>query len=248
MLTELDAASQAPRGKALSVAVVEDDPLLRQEVELHLLREGFIVQSVNSASALDDWIVRQSFDLFVVDLNLPGENGLSLCKRLRQSMPQAGIVIMTARIGIENKIAGYEDGGADFYLTKPVSPRELVMVLQGLGRRIQHESSQSAWLLSLRERTLTSPDGHRKIRITAKEKAILLALAQAKDRTLPSGDLCDLCIDAATDAVMSKHALEELIKRLRKKFADPAHPQAESIIKSVWGVGYQLCISVTLSN
>lgn len=248
MLSQPPPLAAPKTGKSLAVAVVEDDPLLRQEVEFHLLREGFGVQAVNSASALDDLIVRQSFDLFVVDLNLPGESGLSLCKRLRQSMPQAGIVIMTARLGIENKIAGYGDGGADFYLTKPVLPRELVMVLQGLGRRIQQESMQSSWQLSLRDRTLLSPDGSRKIRITAREKAIVMALAQAKDRTLTSGDLCDLCMDTASDAAMSKHALEELIKRLRKKFADPTQAHTESIIKSVWGVGYQLCIAVALTN
>jgi len=79
----------------LSVAVVEDDALLRREIEIHLRAHGMVVCSTNSAAGLDQLAVRDAIDVFLIDLNLPGEGGLSLCKRPRASLPHAGIVICT---------------------------------------------------------------------------------------------------------------------------------------------------------
>jgi DNA-binding response OmpR family regulator len=80
--------------------------------------------------------------------------------------------------------------------------------------------------------------------LTSKEKTILLALVQAKDNTMQSGALCDLFADDDDDALMSKHALEEMIARLRKKFKSAQTAGDEPAIKSVWGVGYQLCVRI----
>ena len=228
----------------LVLALVEDDRLLREEIEVHLRGHGFDVHAVNSAASLDDLSARIAFDLYLIDLNLPGENGLSLCRRVRESRPDAGIVIMTARVALNDKIAGYKQGGADLYLTKPVSPDELVLVLLSLGRRLKQTQTANEWSMSLRDRTLLGPDQDQKLRLTSKEKAILLALVQAKDNTLESGVLCDLFADEDADALMSKHALEELIARLRKKFKSVQADGDEPAIKSVWGVGYQLCVRI----
>jgi DNA-binding response OmpR family regulator len=86
---------------------------------------------------------------------------------------------------------------------------------------------------------LLGPNQDQKLRLTSKEKAILLSLVQAKDNTLESGVLCDLFAEEDDDALMSKHALEELIARLRKKFKSVQAEGDEPAIKSVWGVGYQ---------
>jgi DNA-binding response OmpR family regulator len=228
----------------LVVAVVEDDALLRQEIEIHLRAHRMQVHSVNSASALDDLSARERIDVFLIDLNLPGEGGLSLCKRLRDSMPQAGIVICTGRTSLIDRIAGYKVGGADFYLTKPVSPEELVLVIESLGRRLKQTNSADTWALSLRDRTLDGPLPEQRMRLTEREKTLLVALMQAKDNTLDSGVLCDLFGDEESDRSISKHSLEELVARLRKKFKALQPENAESAIKSVWGVGYQLCIRV----
>ena len=228
----------------LVVALVEDDRLLREEIEVHLRSHGFDVHAVNSASGLDDLNARIAFDLYLIDLNLPGENGLSLCRRVRQSRPDAGIVIMTARVALNDRIAGYKQGGADVYMTKPVAPDELVLVLMSLGRRLKQTQTAQEWSLSLRDRTLLGPDQDKKLRLTSKEKTILLALVQAKDNTLESPVLCDLFADENEDASMSKHALEELIARLRKKLKSAQADGDEPAIKSVWGVGYQLCVQI----
>jgi DNA-binding response OmpR family regulator len=228
----------------LSVAIVEDDALLRQEIEIHLRAHGMVVHAANSAAGLDDLLAREAIDVFLIDLNLPGEGGLSLCKRLRESLPQVGIVICTGRTSLVDRIAGYRQGGADFYLTKPVSPDELVLVIESLGRRLKKTSSSDSWSLSLRDRTLQGPLPEQKLQITSREKTLLVALMQAKDNTLDSGVLCDLFGNEDSDHSISKHSLEELVARLRKKFKTVQGLGSETAIKSVWGVGYQLCIRV----
>ena len=230
--------------RPLVVALVEDDRLLREEMEVHLFAQGFEVHVANSATGLDDLNARTAFDLYLIDLNLPGENGLSLCRRVRASRPDAGIVIMTARVSLNDRIAGYKQGGADIYLTKPISPDELVLVMHSLGRRLKQVQASHEWSLSLRDRTLIGPDQSQKLRLTSKEKTILLALVQAKDNTMESGALCDLLAEDDDDVGMSKHALEEMIARLRKKFKSVQSEGDEPAIKSVWGEGYQLCVRI----
>ena len=231
----------------LVVALVEDDRLLREEIVIHLEANGFIVHAVNSAAALDDVMAREAIDLYVLDLNLPGENGLSLSRRLRQSLPTTGIVIMTARVALQDRISGYQDGGADIYLTKPTAPDELVLILMSLGRRIKKDFDTDEWSLRLRDRTLLGPHPGQKLRLTHREKTLLLALIQAKGRTLSSAVLCDLYADDDSDQLMSKHALEELVARLRKKFKEVQTEGEEAAIKSVWGQGYELCLPINLA-
>jgi DNA-binding response OmpR family regulator len=117
-------------------------------------------------------------------------------------------------------------------------------VLQSLGRRLKQGSADNLWSLSLRDRTLEGPQPEHKLRLTEREKSLLVALMQAKDNTLDSGVLCDLFGNENSDHSISKHSLEELVARLRKKFKAVQGLGSETAIKSVWGVGYQLCIRV----
>jgi DNA-binding response OmpR family regulator len=105
--------------RPLVVALVEDDRLLREEVELHLNNHGFIVYVANSARGLDDLMAHTLVDLYVIDWNLPGESGLSVCRRLRQTLPNSAIVLMTARVALNDRLSGYREGGADIYLNRP---------------------------------------------------------------------------------------------------------------------------------
>ena len=240
--------SSAQNDNAFNVVLVEDDLHLRKEIASHLIGNGFKVFDVSSAATLEELVSPDPIDLYVIDLNLPGESGLSLSKRIRTSYPLVGIVIITARLGLNDKLASYSHGGADFYLNKPFSPEELVLILQNLGRRVKKIDTSSAWLLSLRDRILLSPDAKHKLRLTGREKTLLIALCQAKDNTLESGYLSDLFTNPDIDDFMSKHALEELIARLRRKLKTAQGPEAEPAIKSVWGVGYQLCIHINIEQ
>ena len=229
----------------LVVALVEDDRLLREEIAEHLMAHDFVVHAVSSAAAYDDLAARIALDLFVIDWNLPGESGLNLSRRLREAIPGAGIVLMTARVALHDRLTGYRQGGADVYLTKPVAPDELVAVLLSLGRRVKPADSGLGWALNLRDRPLQGPQPKPKLRLTA-GKDLLMALVQARDNTMESGALCDLYVADDSDDLMSKHTLEELVARLRKKFRAVQEADAEPAIKSVWGVGYQLCLRTRL--
>jgi DNA-binding response OmpR family regulator len=231
----------------LVVALVEDDRLLREATADHLTAHDFVVHAVNSVSAFDDLAARVAIDLFVLDWNLPGESGLSLSRRLRASVPDAGIVLMTARTALHDRVTGYRQGGADVYLSKPVSPAELVAVLLNLGRRVRPTISAPSWKMIRRDRTLTGPQPKQKIRLTSKETTLLVALIQAHDHKMESGALCDLFSSDESDALMSKHALEELIARLRRKIKAIQDEDSEAAIKSIWGFGYQLCLPIDLA-
>jgi DNA-binding response OmpR family regulator len=233
----------APR---LCVLLVEDDNQLRFEIEQHLSLNGFKVHGLASAQEITGVDMFNQFDLFVIDVNLPGENGLSLSNRIRESSPSSGIVIVTARPTLSDKLASYTMGGADFHLNKPISPDELVMVLKNLGRRINKAATHSIWTLSLSERVLNDPSSSHKIRLTAREKMLLSAFTTSKDNTLSSDHLLELFTSPEGDEYMSKHALEELIARLKRKIKVAQAPDEEAAIKSVWGVGYQLCIKINI--
>ena len=235
-----------PSQSQLVVALVEDDELLREEIAIHLANNNFLVHGVNCASGLDDLSARTAIDLFIIDLNLPGEDGLSLCRRLRKSLPGTGIVILTGKVALHDRLSGYSDGGADTYLTKPFAPDELVLVLRSLGRRVKPIDSANDWVLNIKERILQGPEPGQKLRLTNREKTLLVALIQANDHTLNSDLLCDLYSDSISEEAITKHALEVLVARLRKKLKTVQSAQSEAAIKSVWGVGYQLCLPINL--
>jgi DNA-binding response OmpR family regulator len=154
---------------------------------------------------------------------------------------------MTARVALQDRISGYQEGGADIYLTKPTVPDELVLILKSLARRIKKTAGTDEWSLRLCDRTLLGPQPGQKLRLTHREKTLLLALIQAKGRALSSGVLCDLYADDDAEQSISKHALEEMVARLRKKIKEVQTEGEEAAIKSVWGQGYELCLSINLA-
>jgi DNA-binding NarL/FixJ family response regulator len=131
--------------KALEIVVVEDNAALLA-VTLHTLRlAGHRVRGVESAEEFLAGINPQSVDVAVIDLNLGGRDGIWLAQQLRAACPRVGIVMATARVTLQERLAGYEIG-ADIYLPKPVEPRELVAAVQALGRRLGSAASGEATL------------------------------------------------------------------------------------------------------
>jgi DNA-binding response OmpR family regulator len=229
----------------IRVALVEDDPLLRKELHFHLKQQGFFVFAVQNGTSLDELLLTEPIDALVLDLSLPGEDGIAIATRIRHSIPGMGIVMLTARTTLPDRLRGYE-AGADVYLSKPVAPEELTLTLLSVVRRVKKTDQAPAWILDLRDRSIYASEPWQKAFLTNSERALLLALAQAPSHMLETDMICELLSQRTGTSDMGKRALESLISRLRKKLEALSGPDADPALKAVWGIGYQLCVPVTV--
>lgn len=220
------------------VVLVEDYELLREQLTEFLQTKGFDVSAVDGGEQLNDALKLRLPDILILDLNLPGEDGLSIAKRVRALQPGIGIIMMTARITGADKVVGYESG-ADVYITKPAKPEELLASMSNLLVRLKpRERVDNAWRLSLKENILKPPVGLA-VQLSANELTIIESLTLSADRKIRTDVLLSKL--GKTEGEFSKNQLEAMISRLRKKIAEVS--MTKDVIKSVWGYGYQLCIN-----
>ena len=196
-----------------TVMVVEDHDALRHATEKVLRQAGFEVVGLSCAEDLDDQHGARLYDGYVIDLNLPGEDGLSLAMRLRKARPKANIVITTARTDLNDRVKGYE-AGADIYMPKPVEPEELVAALRGLVARSKLATRIECGLqLDARQLLLAGPSG--RVKLAASEARVLMALAQAKNHTL---ERWQLMVQLSPDGEdITNDSLQVRLSQLRKK-------------------------------
>ena len=223
-----------------AILIVDDDPKLRDLLARYLGQEGFRVTAVGNAQEMDAALARSGFDLLVLDLMLPGEDGLSIARRLSASsrMP---IVILSARGEDVDRIVGLEVG-ADDYLPKPFNPRELLARIRAVLRRHAggnaRDDAHDAYLsfagfrLDLAARRLLH--GDQEVELTAGDFALLEVLAQHPNRVLTRDQLVDMI--KGYDRSPFDRSIDVRVTRLRRKIEDDAvHPQ---FIRTVWGKGY----------
>lgn len=228
-----------------SILVVEDNDDLREMTVGALARQGHRVEGVDCAEAINEAFARLTPNILLLDLNLPGEDGISLARRIRTVNPGLGIVMLTARKERFDIINGY-DSGADIYLTKPTSIEELDAAIQALGRRLRRAIPESAPFpdalqLKMASRQLSGPDGSTPL--TSVECRILATLAQAQDQFLETWQLIEVSgkeVDTTT-----KSTLEVQIVRLRKKLDQVGSPLPA--IKSIRSTGYQLLARINIA-
>lgn len=229
----------------LKIAVVEDDTILREELSHFLRGNTFEVSEVLTGLALDELLENQAIDLIILDLNLPGPNGFEIAKRVKSRYSHIGIVMLTARTSLPDRIKSY-DSGADIYLPKPTSPAEILAAVNSLGRRLNKTSFTAGWSLHVTHRTLQGPIESQRALLTAIEQNLLLCLARAPDWTMDAQSLCENLSAMNLEHQITRRALENLISRLRKKIAAVASNELEFVIRSVRGVGYQLCMPLSV--
>lgn len=219
----------------LNVFVIEDNDDLREAMVDALRGQGHQVTGLDCAEALPEQSAWQRVDILVVDLNLPGEDGLSLVTRARAMQPDVGVIMVTARSQPEERQAGYATG-ADVYLTKPVSLQELNSTIRTLGRRVQaSQALQPSLQLDTTRHLLQRPE-HPDIQLTGPECALIAALGRTADQRLETWQLIDIL--GKSSAENPKLALEIGITRLRKKLE---HAECDALhIRSIRGWGYQL--------
>ena len=226
---------------ALNILVVEDyHPLQHSLIEV-LKKLGHHAQGLDSAEAFDEEAKDHRYDLLIIDVTLPGEDGFSLAKRLRKVQPGLGIIILTAKAQTEDKVAGYQSG-ADMYLTKPVGFDELKGAVNALARRLGFdaeptrgfETEPHAIEINIAKNCIEGKNGSAKL--TTTELTLLMALARAKDKTLELWQIYDVL--GKDEQTLQKSALEAQIYRLRKKLSDSG--AGNNAIKSLRLRGYRI--------
>lgn len=226
----------------LSIVLVEDNDDLRELTAEALRAEGHRVVALSCAEELEDQAGGAMADVFLIDLGLPGEDGYSLARRIRQVQPLVGIIIVSARSDLQDKVDGY-DSGADWYLPKPVPMPELLAALKSFARRRQAqqiETDSPAGGLCLCQRELQGPQAN--VRLTPSEETLLTAFARAPSGQLENWQLLELTGMDSADA--SKSSIEVRITRLRKKLAQAGAP--DPCLESIRGVGYRLHAPIQL--
>lgn len=226
----------------LNLVLVEDHDILRSMLKQALEEAGHQVMALSCAEELEDVAGGRPADIFIIDLNLPGEDGLSLTDRVRTAYPLTGIIIVTARPSLKDKLEGYARG-ADLYLTKPLEVPELCAAVSALGRRRQRIDDllmqRQTFTLSQQRMTL-SQTGQSPVNITATETAMLVAFSRAPGQRVAYWQIAEnLGLDLQN---YPKSSLEVRIVRLRKKLVE-AGADAGSI-EAVRNHGYQLCIPI----
>lgn len=221
------------------ILVVDDDPPLRALLQRYLREQDFEVVCVADGQQMDQALATQHFELIVLDLMLPGEDGLSLARRLRQSGKDMRIIMLSARGEDIDRIVGLEVG-ADDYLAKPFNPRELLariraVLRRGTGAKTDHTGEQlqfGPYTLYLTVPKCTRED--KEIELTRGEYTLLKIMAQHPHRTLSRDRLIDLL--KGYERHPYDRSVDVRVTRLRKKIEpDPSKP---IYLRTVWGEGY----------
>lgn len=236
-------ATNAPNARLDKIVVVDDDARIRDLLRRYLSQQGFDVLLAEDSRALQRIMQRETIDLLVLDLMLPGEDGLAICKRLRSEGDRTPIIMLTAKVEDEDRIKGLEIG-ADDYLGKPFNPRELLARIQAVLRRRPVAEAPGApsaeqevirfgdFVFDLGARSLHKSG--QEITLTTGEFAMLKALARHPRQTLSRDKLAQLARGREFEPF--DRSLDVQVSRLRKMIeADPAVPR---IIQTVWGAGY----------
>jgi two-component system OmpR family response regulator len=226
--------------------LVDDERSLREPLAEYLARQGFVVDQAASAAEARTRLRDAPPDLVLLDIMMPGEDGLSLCRHLAESQA-IPTILLTARGEATDRIVGLEIG-ADDYVTKPFEPRELVARIRSVLRRASKGAQPLAeeedflfegWRLDPLKRRLTDPEGAA-VAISSVEFRLLLALLEHPRQVLDRDRLLDLV--QGREAHLFDRAVDNQVSRLRRKIeVDSRNPV---LIQTVWGGGYLLAADV----
>ena len=198
----------------LHILVIEDNDSLREATLEFLNDSGHHASGVASAEEVDETPTRDVPDLYLVDVNLPGENGFSLTQRIRKSQPLAGIVLITARGQLHDRLDGY-DCGADNYLIKPVEQAEMLACIHSLAVRLKSNTRQTKASLVLNSQSFIVSGPQGETTLTRGESQLLVAFGRAAGQKLERWQTMQL-VDSM-DKGLSAANMEMRISSLRKK-------------------------------
>ena len=228
-------------GQSNHIVVVDDDDDIRTSLAKYLRKHGFRVSVAASGKELNQVLAKARVDLLVLDIMLPGDDGLSICRRIRETQ-RLPIVFLTALTEDVDRIVGLELG-ADDYVTKPFNPRELLARIKSVLRRSQMLPNTprqtkgiihfDRWRFDILRKEIVGPDGVA-IRLSSGEHLVLVSLIEHAGTTLSRDQLLDLT--KGREAQLFDRSIDNVISRLRRKLeSDPTNPE---IIQTQWGSGY----------
>jgi two-component system OmpR family response regulator len=237
-------------GQTYKILVVDDHAEIRELLKRFMTPHGFIVTTAEDGVGMEQAMRQQSFDLIILDLMLPGKDGVTLCREVRSSS-NIPIIMLTA-LGEEiDRIIGLEVG-ADDYLAKPFNPRELLariksvlrrhLAIPSVSERVSNNNLDytfNGWSLNSTTRELLNNNGVL-VSLTSTEFELLLAFLTNPNAVLTREDLLKLVQGRGADVY--DRAIDTLISRLRKKIE--ANPKEPKLIKTIWGGGYQFSCEV----
>lgn len=223
--------------------VVDDDPEIRELVDAYLLQQGFKVTCAESGVEMFEALGKETFDLIVLDLMLPGEHGLSLAGRVKRELNTPMIIVSAAGEDVD-RIVGLEVG-ADDYLSKPFNPRELLARIRAVLRRAAASAPAAptsaqrfrfgAYTLDAVTHRLTR--GNDEVPLTTGEFDLLAVFVRHPNRLLHRDRILDLLTGA--ERLPFDRSIDVRVTRLRGKIeTDPSNPR---FIKTIWGKGYMFC-------
>jgi len=197
----------------MKIVVLEDQPDLREELVYYLRKSGHQAQGGANGVALEQLMAQDTPELLLLDIGLPGEDGIAIANRLK-NVAGLSLVMLTARNGAEDRIRSFE-AGADTYLVKPVSPRELEAVIQRAEVRHKRTAEEgNGWRFHSKVRTLTAPNDHQ-VHLTLTEARLLGAMVRQSDRLATRRQLIEaLGLDFLS---YDDRRIEVSVSRLRKK-------------------------------
>ena len=232
-----------------SILLVDDEASLREPLAEYLTRQGFVVREAESAAAARTALAQKVPDIVLLDIMMPGEDGLSLCRHLVETR-QLPTILLTAKGEAMDRIIGLEIG-ADDYVTKPFEPRELVARIRSVMRRAERPATApdeellyrfEGWQLDPLKRRLTDPDGAL-VPLSTAEFRVLRAFCDHPRQVLDRDRLLDMV--QGREAHLFDRAVDNQISRLRRKIeADNRDPH---FIQTVRGGGYRFATDVTRS-
>jgi two-component system OmpR family response regulator len=231
---------------ATRLLLVDDEPDLREPLAEYLSRQGFAVVQAASAAEARSRLREALPDLVLLDIMMPGEDGLSLCRHIGEAL-SVPVILLTAKGESTDRIVGLEIG-ADDYVVKPFDPRELVARIRSVLRRTAKGAPPptedellefEGWRLDPLKRRLTAPDGAM-VSISSAEFRLLLAFVEHPRQVLDRDRLLDMV--QGREAHLFDRAVDNQISRLRRKIEqDSRNPE---LIQTVWGGGYMLAAEV----
>ncbi|MDZ7686204.1 MAG: response regulator [Gammaproteobacteria bacterium] len=230
-----------------NLLIIEDEPITRSQLAAHFEREGYDVTVNEDADGVEALLVSKAIDICLVDINLPGKDGLTLTRELRAAS-DVGIILVTGKDDQIDRIVGLESG-ADDYVTKPFDPRELLSRVKNLLWRVNAQEKQKekgfkrsfeGWTLDLNKRELVTPD-NRIQPLSAGEFHLLLALIENAGQVMTRDQLMNRIRNR--EWYPDDRYIDVLVGQVRRKFREYA-PQT-TFISTIHGTGYLFAPTVT---